>query len=775
MKKIFNQILYNLKKEKSSFISFGIIILITALILNCASVLMCQVDSAYDEKFENLSTATLNAIVPEVQSNSELEKAIDEIETVEKTESHNGVLTEATVKGFNGADFSMNTVFYNMDDSRTLNSFELVSESENDVNNPIYIPLYVSDFGGFALNDEIVYVIDGKSHSFTVAGIIEEMQYGNYGSGLLCAYLPEEEFAEFAYVYNDKSVVEYSVSVKNGANLDEVKEDVSEVIEDKSVMALSILDSESVKGARTMICDLLVLILAAFALIILVVSVFLSNFKVKNSIESEITNMSVLKALGYTSSQIVASITLPYAIVSLMFATLGVGLSYLLIPVLSSVLAVQSGFSFDISFDLLSFVCVVVILSGVVTFFTFISARKIKKTQPIDGLRGNTSSKYTKKNHLPLAETKGNTKFLLVLKQMIAFKKQNIMLFLVSFVLMVLIAFSGTLFYNVTVKPENFMSALSDEAADVIIVPKSDSVSELEGVLDNDNRVQNSLQYISGNVKIKNKAVTAFACEDFSKVRNDVCYMGRNPQKADEIALGSAFEESFKIGDTVSVKVDDITKIFKVTGFVQSVNLQGEFCELSIEGYISFFAKKHTPSLYVYLKDSENAEKITEEYKTEYPDLVLDTVNSYKLQKEAQDMYMGITVVLVVAIFAVTILIVLFILYIVIKSLLIKRRQELGIYKAMGYTSSQLILQTAGSFMPVSIIAILLSSIAALFYMPCIYQFVFEALGVMKNNIEISFGFLMLFAVIQIIVNIIISIILCMPIRKISAYALIKE
>ena len=775
MKKIRNQILYNLKKEKSSFISFGVIILITALILNCAVVLLHQVDSAYEEKFEKLSTAKLNAIVSEVQSNSELEKVIAETEKVEKTESHSAIMTEAIVKDFNGADFSMNTVFYNMDDKRTLNSFEFVSESDNDVANPIYIPLYISNFGGFALNDEIVYVIDGKSHSFIVAGIIEEMQYGNYGSGLLCAYLPEEEFTELADSYNSKAVVEYSMSVKNDASLDKVKDDVSKAIENKGVMALSILDSESVKGTRTMVTDLLVLILVAFALIILVVSVFLSNFKVKNAIESEITNMSVLKALGYTSAQIVASITLPYGIVSLMFAILGTSLSYALLPVLCSVLTVQSGFYFDISFDLLSFVCVACMLCGVVASFTYISARKIKKTQPIDGLRGNIGSKNAKKNHFPLEETRGNTKFLLVLKQMSASKKQNVMLFLVSFVLTVLIAFSETLFYNVVVKPENFMSALSDEVTDVIIYPKGDSVSELELKLDNDNRVQNSLNYMSATVKIEDKTVTAFACEDFSKVRNDVCYMGENPKEADEIALGSAFEENFEIGDTVRVTVDDITKSFQVTGFVQSINLQGELCELSIEGYNSLYNQNQTPYLYVYLENAENAEKITKEYKSDYSALVADTVNSYKLQREAQDMYMGITVVLVVAIFVVTILIVLFILYIVIKSLLVKRRQELGIYKSMGYTSSQLIIQTAGSFMPVSIIAIVLSSVLALFYMPAIYQFIFEALGVMKNNIEISFGFLMLFAVAQILVNIMISIILCMPIRKISAYALIKE
>lgn len=622
MKKIANQILYNLKKEKSSFISFGVIILITALILNCAAVLLRQVDSAYDGKFEELSTAPLNAIVPEVQSNSELEKAINETKEVEKCESHTAIMTEATVKDFNGADFSMNTVFYNIDDKRTLNSFELVSECENDVVNPIYIPLYVSNFGGFALNDEIVYVIDGKSHTFTVAGVIEEMQYGNYGSGLLCAYLPEEEFAEFADSYSSKAVVEYSMSVKNGASLDKVKNDVTKAIDNKAVMALSILDSESVKGTRTMVTDLLVLILAAFALIILAVSVFLSNFKVKNAIEFEITNMSVLKALGYTSAQIVASITLPYAIVSLLFAILGVGLSYALLPVLCSVLTVQSGFSFAISFDLPSFVCVACILCGVVAFFTFISARKIKKTQPIDGLRGNTSSKHTKRNHFPIEESKGNTKFLLVLKQMIASKKQNVMLFFVSFVLTVLIAFSGTLFYNVVVKPQNFMSALSDEVADAIIYPKSDSVSELELKLDNDNRGHNSLKYMSATVKIEDKTVTAFACEDFSKVRNDVCYMGENPKEPDEIALGSTFEENFKIGDVVRVTIDDITKSFQVTGFVQSVNLQGEFCELSMEGYNSLFTKKQTPSLYVYLENPENAEEITKEYKSHYFELV---------------------------------------------------------------------------------------------------------------------------------------------------------
>lgn len=53
------------------------------------------------------------------------------------------------------------------------------------------------------------------------------------------------------------------------ASLDEVKDDVSKAIENKGDYGFTILDSESVKGTRTMVTDLLVLILTAFALIIL--------------------------------------------------------------------------------------------------------------------------------------------------------------------------------------------------------------------------------------------------------------------------------------------------------------------------------------------------------------------------------------------------------------------------------------------------------------------------------------------------------------------------
>ena len=172
MSKIGNQVIYNLKKDRSSFVSFGIIILITALILSCAAVLLLQVDGAYDDKRVKLDTAGVNAIVPAAQG-GDAEKALGALDAVESLESHKAILTEATVKDFNGADFTMNTVFYSLDDARAMNRFDLVEKLDREVENPIYVPGFVANFGGFPVGEQIIYVINGVEHRFTVAGVID--------------------------------------------------------------------------------------------------------------------------------------------------------------------------------------------------------------------------------------------------------------------------------------------------------------------------------------------------------------------------------------------------------------------------------------------------------------------------------------------------------------------------------------------------------------------------------------------------------------------------
>ncbi len=775
MRKIWTQVIYHLKKDKGSYVSFGIIILFTAFMLNLALVLTFQVDKAYDEKFNALHTATINFTVSKLQDTEQLSEALGNLQGVTEIDCREAIFSEAVVKEFRDTDFSMHTLFYNIEDVRKLNRLEVREEGQSVTDNAIYLPLYVASFGEFEVGDNIVYKIGDKSHTFYVSGVLEEMQYGNYGKGLMGAYLSGEAYQKLSEEQEENLVIEYSLLTDKNSDIEQIKKEIGNVLDEQEIVMLSMSDSISTKDTRTMVCNLLILILTAFACVILLVSVFLCKFRISNSMDEEIVNMGVLKAMGYTGNMIIGSIVIPYVMVTIVTAMIGVWCSYAVLPTLSNVLTLQSGFSFALVFDGKSLLCVELLLTSVVLLFTYRAARRIRRIQPISAMRGTGEERKVKKNYFPLETTKGKTQILLVLKQMFASGKQNVLLFFVSFVLAVLVAFASILFYNVIVKPDNFMSTLSEEMPEAIIYPKENAQEFLTDTLEKDKRVKSVLQYSVVNIEIEEEAVTTFVCVDFSKVSNDLCYLGENPKAQNEIALGSVFEENYKLGDSIELKNGNTVYSYKITGFVQSVNYQGNVCELTVAGYENFCGGESSPSLYVYLEDGNDTEAFLKEYSTKLADSITNTVNYEKIAKTSQDMFSGITAMIILAIFVLTMLIVLFILYIVIKSLLVQRKQELGIYKAIGYSNWQLMIQLAGSFLPISVVAILLSSLLGIVYMPYINQFIFHTVGAMKNNMEVSVPFLMVFAVLQIVINFVISIVLSMPIKKISAYSLLKE
>ena len=180
-------------------------------------------------------------------------------------------------------------------------------------------------------------------------------------------------------------------------------------------------------------------------------------------------------------------------------------------------------------------------------------------------------------------------------------------------------------------------------------------------------------------------------------------------------------------------------------------------------------------SLYVYLSDDVNIENWIDEANNDYEMDILQAVNYVKMMEQTSDMYSGVVKIAVIAVMIFTTLIIFLILYVIVKSIIVKSKQELGIYKAMGYSSRQLIFQTAGSFLPVIGGAAILSALLGCVYMPHINNLIFSMVGAMKNDCEVSIGILLLFALLQTGISFVLCIWLALPIRKISSYSLIKD
>ncbi|MDE6252791.1 MAG: ABC transporter permease [Lachnospiraceae bacterium] len=774
MGKISGLTLHNIKKEKGQYISFGIVILITAFILNPALVLNFQVDKAYDNKFDKLNTANVNFCIPAVQDTDTLMNECMNIKGAEEIESHEGILTDAVIEEFRGVDFSIRTIFYNMDDVRNLNRFE-VNEKGEEQNNSIYIPLYVAQFGNYDIGDSITYKIDSEDYTFQIAGIVREMQYGNAGTGLMGAYLPNETYNNFANKIEENKVKEYSIVTEQEADIEDVTNAVNSLLSEKNINLLSITDGATTKQVRTMVCNIIIVILTAFSLVILIVSMLLCKFRIQNTMEEEIINMGVLKAVGYTGSLIICVTILPYIIVGAASALTGVAASYVLLPVLTEMLALQSGFVFSLHFDMVALCITFIVLMGITILFTYTAAARIRRLKPVNAIRGNSENSHNANNHFPLERMPGNLQINLIIRQTASMVKQNVLLLVVTFLIMVLIAFVGTLFYNVVIEPDNFTSTLSEETPDVVFNITSDSKNRIKDILEKDSQTEKVLEYDTAVVETKNGSITAFICENFSNVTNDLCYRGRNPVDKNEIAVGSALEDEYSIGDKIEIKYGDGTYLYEIVGFIQSVNYQGEVCELIQEGYLNINSKYKCQSIYLYLKDNVDVERYITETEKKNPTDIVNSVNFNKMTKVSQDMYSGTVKVIIVSVLILTILIVFLVLYIIIKSLIISRKQEFGIYKAIGYSNIQLIFQIAGSLLPVSLIAVLTSAIAGLWYIPIINTTIFSTIGAMKNNLSTPLSFLLLSALIQLLINLTLTILLSLPLKKITPYTLIKE
>ena len=766
-----NLIRHNLKKATGQFISFGIVMLITAVILNTALVLLFQTSDAYDKLFDELNTADISVTVPAALAADDLYDDISGGKEmgIAETAKNDALFASAALQEFQGSEFTMNTYFYRLNDERTLTQHTLSYPITSEGDMSAYIPLYLSELGGYEVGENIRYIVDGTEYSFKVCGVVNEMQYGNYGTGFIGLYLSDETFDALKDSGNFTEVTEYLIRTSENAELSDVRNSVAKLLKDKSVSTISLLDRETAKDSRTMVSNTIVLFLTVFAMLVLIVSIFLARFKIKNTIDEEINEMGVLKGIGYTSTMLMWSQVVPYALACGVGLIAGVAASYALLPIVANVLTVQSGFSYSPTFDVAAAIDTVTVILVLVLIFTLLAARKITRLEPINAIRGIDPLKPAGKNRFPL-DSGGSIGLRLILKQASASMGRNVLLFAVTFVIMILLAFTGVLLYNVNARPMNFLTTLSEELPDIRVQTNEEHFDGLKEILDRDNI--KSVGYGVSMTEYSDGSLPVIVCEDFSLMENDIAYSGEHPKTANEIAVGSEFEGDFKIGDTFRLTLNGAEFDYRITGFIQSVNNNGQLAEITDKGYENL----SDTSLYsLNLYPDGDIDAYVDTLNGEYSEYIVSVSNAAKETDSMRTMYASLITLVAAVLFVITVLIILLILYVIMNSMITELKTDFGINKAMGFTSGQLITHTVGSITTVVLLGAVLSAGLGIAYLPAMFNGIFGVIGAMKNNFEIPVLMLLVMAVLMTLVNIVIGVLLCCPIRKITAYSLIKE
>ena len=252
--------------------------------------------------------------------------------------------------------------------------------------------------------------------------------------------------------------------------------------------------------------------------------------------------------------------------------------------------------------------------------------------------------------------------------------------------------------------------------------------------------------YLYHSEEVRHKGgieLTATMSDDFSDVNNqNVCIEGRFPRYENEaaIAVKYAGERGLKVGDEITLSAEGREAEYIISGFTQISNNLGKDCLLTRAGYEQMGALKNA-NYYINLTEGTDIDAFNEEVNRQFGEQINASINVLAVVEGSSAVYVSLMTIIVIAILVLSGIIVAFVLYLLVRTMLTSRKRDYGILKAIGFTTGQLILQTALCFMPAVVISTVAGIMISTVVINPLTAFFLKGIGIVKCTFIVPAGF----------------------------------
>ncbi len=777
MRKLFLIARSNMRKAKGQTTAIIVLILLASLLLNLWLMLSMDYRANFDRYHDKLNAEHVTVTVDD--DNGEvyefLSTSLADDSRVSQYRLDRCMHTTATFS-YNGGN--MNSWFFIMEKqtalTRTIGKAEIVEEGS--FSSGVYLPM-IYKTGEIAVGKPIEISMGSHTIEYTVCGFFNSVMAGSHNCGMTLLILTEDKYAELETLgYAPKSTLCSVRLHENYENLNfeaSLKSTVSERFPNVAMVSNSYDIVVQARYISQSICSIIISAMSFFVLLIAIV-VIVSN--IINYIQVNMKNLGAYKAVGYTSSQLICSLLLQFLSLTLFVAVVGSGLSYCLFPAVNSMMIAQTGIPYNVHFLPLPIIISLVILGGAVAIAVWLSARKIKGIEPIVALRSGILTHNFKRNHVPLEKTKAPLNLALALKTTLSGVKHNITICVTMLVLSLVVVFSGLMTENVIIDRTPFINLIVGETADSCINVQLEVENDFLTEMSKDSRVEKFYLYNTLSVShVDGAELLTTICDDFSKVNNQsVVYKGRFPKYDNEIAIGAKYakERGFDVGNEIEITANGKTEKYIISGFTQITNYLGRDALLTRKGY-ERLGEVTSLSYYINLADNIDINTFNAEIKEKFAGNVNACINVKSTVDSAGAVYVSLMTVIVIAILVLSAIVVTFVLYLLVRTTLNNKKRDYGILKSLGFTTRQLILQTAMSFMPAVILSTVIGIVVNCFTINPLMSLFLSELGIVKCTFGIPIVFSVLAGIGLIFLSFAIACLLSLKIKKISPHNLL--
>ena len=830
MGKILRLSLFNLRKNKKEAAAIAFLTLVSTMMLGIFAINLSKVSNSFDESFAQSGSVDTFIGITDNDYHDVYLNILEEDFGFDDVRRGDMLFGFSTGVFHDGEKIAYNLALVTESENQKIddgNIIESMTEEQMDsLDHRVILPSFFKYNLGYEIGDEFIPVVAGRQYPFTVAGFYNT-GLSNESGIQFKAIISNEDYRLLTPVFQ-----EYVFLAFNSDDDFNYREYFTSCMDESGDSFEGYgFTKEEEKANETRFLNMFLYMSITLSLITFVASIFMVRNKIRSDIEDQMERIGVLEALGYKGKEISLSYVFEYVISSGIGGIIGGTIALVATPFMNNIISVMLGRKVVSAAKVYMVLPVVIGVIGLILIFALTKAAMVKRFPPVVAFRRGIRTHNFKRNVLPLENTGKNINRRLGFKDSIRNIRTGagagLCIFLAGTALLFCM-YTFVMFFNGS---DGLVKLMGMEISDDVMTINEgvDPYALNEELLAMPEVRMTRVTYLYPSFRVDGqKEGTVFPYEEYTDMEYIIPMDGRYPEHDNEVMISLRRSRTYglNVGDTIVIDNKGVKTSYIITGIVGAMSNNQMNLYMTLDGFQRANGSAAPGCVEIYLEDGVNREEFESKLISIYGQSV-DTAMSgdnaggtleERIQAEASEKIAvlmstyGVTSVdyavrvgnqlitgnsrqfvmkelqsyhdlvksqldpisnitrLFTGVGAVAIgVIVAVILGIIASSNVMKRRKDLGIMKSLGYSSNDLMTQIAISIIPVTVVSVILASVASIIINKVFWFQVFGA------DIKTSIPVLILTDLALIAFTFVMTYIGAGKIRKISVNELMTE
>ncbi|MBO6192710.1 MAG: hypothetical protein J6O00_00845 [Clostridiales bacterium] len=776
MGKILRLSLFNLRKNKKEAAAIVFLTLVSTMMLGIFAINLSKVSNAFDESFAQSGSVDTFIGFSDNDYRDAYLIILEEDFGLDDVRRGDMLFGFSTGVLHDGEKIAYNLALITESENQKIDDGNIIESMTDDeieaLDHWVILPSFFKYNLRYEIGDEFIPVVSGRQYPFTVAGFYNT-GLSNESGMLFKIIISNEDYRLLTPVFR-----EYVFLAFNSDDDFNYRDYFTSCMDESGDSFEGYgFTKEEEKANETNFLNLFLYMSITLSLITFVASIFMVRNKIRSDIEDQMERIGVLEALGYKGNEISLSYVFEYVISSGIGGIIGGVIALAATPFMNNIISVMLGREVVSAAKVYMVLPVVIGVIGLILIFALTKAAMVKKFPPVVAFRRGIRTHNFRRNVLPLEKTGKNINRRLGFKDSIRNIRTGagvgLCIFLAGTTLLFCM-YTFVMFFNGSDGLVKLMGLeISDDVMTINEGVDPYALSEELQAMPEVRMTRVTSTYPSSFRVDGQKEGTVFSYEEFTDMEYIVPMEGRYPEHDNEVMISLRRSRTYglNVGDSIVIDNQGVKTSYIITGIVGAMSNNQMNLYMTLDGFQRANGSAVPNCVEIYLEDGVNREEFEDKLISIYGQSVDTTMSGdnaggtleERIQAEASEKIAvlmstyGVTSVdyavrvgdqlitgnsrqfvmkelqsyhdlvksqldpisnitrLFTGVGAVAVgVIVAVILGIIASSNVKKRRKDLGIMKSLGYSSKDLMTQIAISIMPVTVVAVILASIASI-------------------------------------------------------------